>query len=71
MGNLDPVHGDINDGRRTMPVYDFRCKKCRKKLTLKMSFRDYEAKKFKCSKCGSKQLERLVSPFGIQISKKS
>ncbi len=71
MGNLDSVHGDINDGRRTMSVYDFRCKKCRKKLTLKMSFRDYEAKKFKCSKCGSKQLERLVSPFGIQTSKKS
>jgi putative FmdB family regulatory protein len=54
-----------------MPTYEFRCKKCGKKLTLRITFSEYEAKHFKCSKCGSKQLERLISPFRVQTSKKS
>ena len=32
---------------------------------------DYEKKAFKCPKCGSRRLERLISTFQVKTSKKS
>ncbi|HBK80386.1 MAG TPA: zinc ribbon domain-containing protein [Nitrospinae bacterium] len=54
-----------------MPVYDFRCLKCKKKVTLTMPLAEYEGKKFKCPKCGGKRLERLVATFQAVTSRKS
>lgn len=59
-------------GRRTgLPTYEFRCGKCRKKVTLSLTVGEYENKKYKCTKCGSKSLQRLVTTFQVQTSKKS
>jgi putative FmdB family regulatory protein len=54
-----------------MPTYEFECHKCKKKFLLVMSLREYEDKKPKCSKCGSKQVEQLIQPFFVVTSKKS
>ncbi len=54
-----------------MPAYEFECIKCGKDVTLIMTFSDYEKKNYKCPDCGSKWLERLVSPVQVVTSKKS
>jgi putative FmdB family regulatory protein len=54
-----------------MPVYEFKCQKCGKKVNLSLSLADYEKKNPKCPKCGKAKLERLISSFGVQTSRKS
>ncbi|MFQ6110645.1 MAG: zinc ribbon domain-containing protein [Nitrospinota bacterium] len=54
-----------------MPTYDFRCKACGKTVSMIMSFKEYDSKRPKCPKCGSRRLERLVTPFSTITSKKS
>ena len=54
-----------------MPSYDFRCVKCKKKFSRTMAIAEYEAKKYKCPKCGSAKLEQLVTGFLTVTSKKS
>jgi putative FmdB family regulatory protein len=54
-----------------MPSYDFRCKKCGKKCSLKLTVQQMESHRYKCPKCGSKQLEKLVTGFFAQTSNKS
>jgi len=54
-----------------MPTYDYKCTSCKKKFSLIMSVSEYEKKKPKCPKCGSKQVEQQIRPFFIVTSKKS
>jgi putative FmdB family regulatory protein len=54
-----------------MPTYEFECHKCKKKFSLVLSLSEYENKKPKCPKCGSKQVEQLIQPFFAITSKKS
>ena len=54
-----------------MPAYEFECLNCGKDVTLIMTFSEYEKEKYKCPDCGSKRLERLVSPVQVVTSKKS
>ncbi len=54
-----------------MPVYDFKCQDCGKKVTLVLSVSEYENKRRKCPKCGSKKLARLITSFQVQTSRKS
>jgi putative FmdB family regulatory protein len=54
-----------------MPSYDFRCKNCNKKFTLKLSVQELDSRKYKCPKCGSKRAEKLITGFFAQTSKKS
>ncbi|MBI3024345.1 MAG: zinc ribbon domain-containing protein [Candidatus Tectomicrobia bacterium] len=54
-----------------MPTYDFKCAKCGKNVTLVLGVTDYERKAYKCPKCGSKKLDRRISSFRVQTSKKS
>jgi putative FmdB family regulatory protein len=54
-----------------MPSYDFRCKNCQKKVSLKLSVQEMESRQYKCPKCGSKRLEKLLAGFFAQTSKKS
>jgi putative FmdB family regulatory protein len=54
-----------------MPVYEFKCLKCDKKVTLALSLAEYEGKIFKCPKCGSKRLARLVTAWKAVTSRKS
>jgi len=54
-----------------MPSYDFRCKKCRKRFSLKLTVQELESHRYKCPKCGSKRLEKLITGFFAQTSSKS
>jgi putative FmdB family regulatory protein len=58
------------EGKR-MPSYDYRCPKCNKKFTAMLSFREHDARKAKCPKCGGKKLEQLITGFQVKTSRKS
>ena len=54
-----------------MPIYDFRCEKCKKKFTLTMSISEYEKTKVRCPKCKSSNVKQQIAPFQTVTSKKS
>ncbi|MFQ5692099.1 MAG: zinc ribbon domain-containing protein, partial [Nitrospinota bacterium] len=55
----------------TMPLYEFRCDKCRKKFSLQLPVSDYGRKRLTCPKCKSRRVSRIFSSFTVQTSKKS
>ncbi len=54
-----------------MPVYEYRCDKCDRAVTLTLSISEHEKGKIKCPKCSGKALRPLVSTFFSQTSRKS
>ncbi|MDH5468083.1 MAG: hypothetical protein OEY25_11750 [Candidatus Aminicenantes bacterium] len=46
-----------------MPIYEFTCKKCRKHFETLVSIG--QEKNVSCSSCGSKDIQKRVSSFGI------
>ena len=54
-----------------MPIYDFKCSRCKKRFTRIMSIADFETKKLKCLKCGSSKVDQLMTGFLTITSKKS
>jgi putative FmdB family regulatory protein len=52
-----------------MPVYEYRCNVCGRKVTLKYkTYADYDAATPACTHCGSADLTRLISRVAIQRS---
>ena len=52
-----------------MPVYEYRCNACGRKVTLKYkTYAEYDAAIPACSHCGSADLTRLISRVAIQRS---
>jgi putative FmdB family regulatory protein len=47
-----------------MPIYEYRCTACRKKVTV-LTLRVSEAVDARCDRCGSQALERLMSRFAL------
>src|SRR5262245_60764965 len=47
-----------------MPIYEYRCGKCGKKVTV-LTLRASEEAKPECDKCGSRSLPRLMSRFAM------
>jgi putative FmdB family regulatory protein len=45
-----------------MPIYDFRCEKCRHEFDYLLKIEESH-EKLLCPKCGSKRLKKLVSSF--------
>ena len=54
-----------------MPVYEYRCDKCRAEVRVTPSIREHDKAKVACPKCGSTALRPLVSTFFSQTSRKS
>ena len=54
-----------------MPTYEFECKQCGKTFTLAESYSDHDQHDEKCPKCGSKDVEQLISRVYAKTSKKS
>ncbi len=54
-----------------MPTYEYLCKKCRKKFSVFMSVSAHDAKKVRCPKCKSTQVEQQLNSFFAVTSKKS
>jgi putative FmdB family regulatory protein len=45
-----------------MPIFEFRCKKC-KNIFEELIFSSADQKKIACPKCGSQRSEKLMSVF--------
>jgi putative FmdB family regulatory protein len=54
-----------------MPVYEYRCDKCDRDVTLTLTLGEHGKGPVKCPKCGSKALRPLLSTFMSQTAKKS
>lgn len=55
-----------------MPAYEFKCNKCEKVFSLKISVSDYDRKKtYSCPNCGSTDTKRIFSRFTAVTSKKT
>jgi putative FmdB family regulatory protein len=52
-----------------MPIFDYRCKDCGEEFDLLIGKNASEEEK-KCTKCGSKKIERKYSSFGVNMNNK-
>lgn len=50
-----------------MPIYEYRCAKCRKRFSV-LTLRIGESAAVECSHCGSRDAERLMSRFAMPRS---
>jgi putative FmdB family regulatory protein len=53
-----------------MPIYEYRCNRCRKKLSI-LTLRVSEKVDERCEHCGSTSLTRLLSRFAMTRSEES
>lgn len=53
-----------------MPIYEYRCQKCRKRVSI-LTLRVSEEVEPRCDKCGSKKLSRLMSRFAMPKSEEA
>ena len=54
-----------------MPYYDYKCKECGRKFTVKQTFEEHGRQRVKCPKCGVRKAERVIGAVMAQTSKKS
>ena len=55
-----------------MPTYEYACRQCKKTFTDKQTFQEHdEHKQIKCPKCGSLDVQRVISRTFAKTSKKS
>lgn len=50
-----------------MPVYSYICKDCASKFDLLIGMTSKDEEKI-CKKCGSKNIEKTIASFGVNIS---
>jgi putative FmdB family regulatory protein len=53
-----------------MPIYEYRCNQCRKKVSI-LTLRASEKVDERCEHCGSTRLTRLLSRFAMRRSEES
>ena len=53
-----------------MPIYEYRCNKCKKKVSV-LTLRVSEEVNPECDRCGSKNLSRLMSRFATMKSEEA
>ena len=53
-----------------MPLYEYECPECRRKLELRRSIADVE-REIKCPECGRGILKRVLSLFSTSTSDKN
>ncbi len=54
-----------------MPLYEYRCEKCEKDVTITMTISEHDRAKAACPQCGGTQMRPLVSTIFTQTSRKS
>jgi putative FmdB family regulatory protein len=57
--------------RMGMPLYEFRCEKCDKEVSLTLTIGEREGGKVTCPHCGSTDLQPLLATFFSKTSRKS
>jgi putative FmdB family regulatory protein len=51
-----------------MPLYDYRCLNCKQKVSVRLSYAEYDTAKPKCPECGSDKLQRAIGRVRIAKS---
>lgn len=51
-----------------MPTYDYRCKSCKARFEVYLSYDEYDQKKVTCLECGSEQVHRRIGRIRIAKS---
>ncbi|MGH2538545.1 MAG: FmdB family zinc ribbon protein [Candidatus Promineifilaceae bacterium] len=54
-----------------MPIYEYRCAQCGRKLRLFFSYAEYDAASPACTYCGKRELRRLISRVALGTSEES
>ena len=54
-----------------MPLYEYRCRECKKSFSVRMRISEHERKRPKCPKCGSRKLDQRYGTFFAKTTKKS
>lgn len=54
-----------------MPTYEYRCEKCRRVFSVRMTIGEHDKKKAKCPKCGGRKVRQQLASFFAVTSKKS
>ena len=54
-----------------MPIYEYRCVKCRKRFSQQEGIAEHGRKRPACPKCKSRSVEQVYSPFFAKTVRKS
>lgn len=54
-----------------MPLYEYVCKKCRRKFSEVLSIREHDTKKIECPGCKGTELEKVIEPFFARTASKT
>ena len=54
-----------------MPLYEYRCEKCQREVTIPMTIAEHDRGGAQCPQCSGTQLTPLVSTVFAQTSRKS
>ena len=54
-----------------MPLYEYRCQQCKNRVSVRMSYSEYDNKIPLCSVCESNQLQRIISRVRVSRSEDS
>lgn len=54
-----------------MPIYEYRCQKCKKEFTLVMTMAEHDSVTIDCPDCKSAEVVQQYSAFFAKTSKKS
>ena len=54
-----------------MPNYEYRCKDCKRRFSVFMTYKEYGEKENLCVHCGSKNVTRLIGRIRIAKSEES
>ena len=54
-----------------MPIYEYRCTKCRKRFSYEQSIKEHGKRRPACPKCKSRAVEPMFSTFFAKTGRKS
>lgn len=54
-----------------MPLYEYVCRKCQTKFSEVLTIKEHEAKKVKCPKCKTQDVQHVVEPFFAKTASKT
>jgi putative FmdB family regulatory protein len=54
-----------------MPFYEYRCGDCRKRVSIFLTYDEYEKKQTACPLCGGSSLQRVISKVRVAKSEES
>src|SRR2546422_2752800 len=60
--NLTPLFAR-NNVESAMPIYEYRCTKCRKRFTQQEGIEEHGRRRPACPKCKSRAVQQVFSPF--------